>query len=308
MNILTGILESSSNKPTAVLNPNNGYELLLPPPSDPLSLPAVNIPNIGVTPVLTESPEALQSENTVDKNAQANPTGVSNGKPVVEVANWISAIKRKLETNVVNSRQNRTGVTSLNIENWEDIVSYFTSLNSMAPDAMIDSCPPTPVFRINNVPAEIQSKTAFSDYLDILGTESAAMGVIRRTGAAIVGTQLRMYVGKRKEVSISLGSRGIRGPRNMLREMSTKLHCAEIKVKKWMLWSSLVEKIPTLVVTGETLFGWILTADTAVSSKTIQNFVVETVYKETPSSMVTTNIQLDVLLRSSNATTQPEEA
>jgi len=251
----------------------------------------------------------LQSENKVDKNAQGNQTGVSNGKPILEFVNWISAIKRKVETNVVNSRQNRTGVTSLNIENWEDIVSYFISLNTMTPDAMIDSCPPTPVFRINNVPfAEIQSKTVFSDYMDILGTESAATGVIRRTGAAIVGTQLRVYVGKRKEVSISLGSRGIRGPRNMLREMSTKLCCPEIKMKKWMLWSLLVERIPGLVVTGETLFGWILTADTAVSNKTVQNFVVETVYKETPSSMVTTNIQLDVLLRSSNATTQPEEA
>jgi len=81
MNILTGILESSSHKTTTVLKPDNGYELLLPPPSDPL--PTVNILNIDVTPVLTKSPETLQSENTVDKNTQANPTGVSNGKPVI---------------------------------------------------------------------------------------------------------------------------------------------------------------------------------------------------------------------------------
>jgi len=210
---------------------------------------------------------------------------------------------------MLNSRQNSTGVTSLNIENWQDIVSYFISLDSMTPDAIMDLCPPTPVFIINDMPfAEIQSKTVFSDYLDILGTESAATGVTRRAAAAIMGTQLRMYVGKRQEVSRSHGSRGIRGPRNMLREMSTKLHCPEIKVKKWMLWSSLVERIPSLVVTGESLFGWILTADTTVSNKTIQNFVVETVYRETPSSKVTTNIQVDVLLRSSNATTQPEEA
>jgi len=103
---------------------------------------------------LTESPETLQSENTVDKNAPGNPKGVSNGKPVLEFANCISAVRRKIEVHFANTRQN---ITSLEIENWQDIASYFKSLDSMTPDKIMDIYPPIPVFKVNNISIDFRN-------------------------------------------------------------------------------------------------------------------------------------------------------
>ena len=80
----------------------------------------------------------------------------------------------------------------------------------------------------------------------------------------------------------------------MFREMSTKLGCTEIKIKKLMLWNRWVEERASLVVTGETLFAWIFNRDTAVSSKTMEMFFVGEACKEKEiSPIVRTNIELD---------------
>jgi hypothetical protein len=181
----------------------------------------------------------------------------------------------------------------LEVTNWKEVEEHFREL---APDEVLVISPPDLTFKLNDIPIDNQEDNdrpmTISEYLSNKMTETEK--IIQKTRSAIVGGQMRLYVNKRR--ASGTGS-GTRLPRNTIQTMPTKLHCTNLRVRQYMLWSRLVEVMPALVVSGDELCDWIFKR--AVSSKSVEKFIVETACTERSKSIqVTNNIHVDRLLRS----------
>ena len=252
----------------------------------------------------TEMPTSDESSNT-----NGPGSGVSAGKllsPVFEIANPISAIKKKIEMHFVNSQKSNSSDMQMDIENWEEIKTHFKSLDTLAPDELLNIRPPTPIIRINNIEVgendgSINASTlrSFADYFHAFwGNSESSVTVTRLTKTALVGTQLRIYVQKRRAIMMGTGKRN---PRNMMRDMVTKIKFAETDIKRMMLWSRLTQIMPGLLVTGKTLFGWVFESSSAITDKRVEDFLLERTLQEktaSTTSIMADNIRFDILMRS----------
>jgi len=286
-------------------SPNNSTNFSLPPTSNHNQQLMTIAPHIQTdNAASTTSPVASQSDNPGDQNANKNiASGVSAGKFLslfIQVANWISGVRKTVEKYFTKCQNFRNGITSLEVTNWKEVEEHFRRLHELSPDEVLVISPPDVTLKINDIPAVSDHKAlddrpmTISEYINNEVTETDK--IIRKTRSAIIGGQMRVYVNKRR--ASGTGS-GTRLPRNTIQTMSTKLHCTNLRVRQYMLWSRLVEVMPSLVVSGEDLFHWILKRGMAVSSKSVENFLVETACTERSKSIqVTNNIQVYRLLGS----------
>jgi hypothetical protein len=240
-----------------------------------------------------------ESIANIPTNRNSPASVVSAGKflsTVFAIANPISAIKRKVEKHYLNSRQAEIGIAHLDIENWNEIENYFKSLTTLQPDEILNSCPPTPSIKVNDGQptdggqqnSNLNPLRTFADYFKVESGSSPRLIVTRHINTSLVGSQLRIYVQRRREIMTGTGKRN---PRNMMKDMVTKTKFAETDIKRMMLWSRLTQILPDLLVTGKTLFGWVFETSTAVTDKRVEDFLLTRTQQEKAAS--TTSVIAD---------------